>query len=83
MIYLPGKFLNAIFRVRSGPCFNAHAQVNCFDFSISSKVNMFSTFSNFKQFRNQSSKTEVVIDIWSNSSVQNAQWVRGLWVATI
>ncbi len=42
---LPGKFLDVIFRVRSGPCFDAHAHVNCFDFAISSKVHMFSTFS--------------------------------------
>ncbi len=45
MKYLPGKFLEAICRVRSGPCFDAHAQVNCYDFTISSKLNMFSTFS--------------------------------------
>ncbi len=40
-----GKFLEAIFRVRSGPCFDAHAQIHSYDFSISSKVNIFSTFS--------------------------------------
>ncbi len=45
MNYLPGKFLDTIFRVRSGPCFDAHAQVNCSDFSISSKVHMLPTFS--------------------------------------
>ncbi len=45
MNYLLGKILDAIFRIRSGPCFDAHAQLNCFDFSISSKIHMFSTFS--------------------------------------
>ncbi len=44
MIYLLGKFLEAIFRVRSVPCFGAHAHLNCFDFSISSKVNMILPF---------------------------------------
>ncbi len=44
MNYLPGTFLDAIFKVRSRPCFDVHAHVNCFDFSISSKVNMFATF---------------------------------------
>ncbi len=45
MNYLPCKFLDAIFRVRSVPCFDdIHAQVNCFDFSISSNVNIFLLF---------------------------------------
>ncbi len=51
MNYLPGKFLGAIFTVRSGPCFDAHAQVNCFDFTISSKVHMFSTFSASNKYK--------------------------------
>ncbi len=42
---LPGKFLEAIFGVISVLCCAAHAQVNCYDFSISLKLNIFSSSS--------------------------------------
>ncbi len=85
MNYLQGNISEAIFRVGSGPCFDAHAQVNYFDFSISSKVNMvFLPFlpaintkclQNFKfqAISKSRFKTDVVTDIRSNITVQNAQ----------
>ncbi len=92
MNYLPGKFLDAIFKVRSGPCVDAHTQValisqyhrryTCFlPFLLAINTKCLHNFK-FQAILKSKFKMDVVTDIRSNSSVPNVLWVKPLWVAT-
>ncbi len=83
--YLLGMFLVAILVSDPGHVLMQCTDKYCFDFSISLKYNICSTFSAKIQAISQSkSKTEIRASITSDSAVQNAHWVTedcGYWVS--